>query len=307
MTGTAFRDWLWLAVNTLFLPVVVAVVFGAGFGVSVGVRAGLFVLAALLVVSFFSSLSTRKLTSAIPAGPEYGRVQHILERVCVQAGCKPPRLYVINDRSLNACAFDGVLTRPGVAFTVGLEQHLSNEELAGVLAHEVAHLKHKDSYVMTASVASIGILSSVANACDAFAWYMGAGEARSPDPDTGKVPPARGPSPLGFVGIVIGAALTILALFFYFLSRLAMFALSRNREFKADARAADILQTPYPLCRALEKISYTRVDSTPKPESTAHMWISQPTLKKGPRRRARLFDTHPPTSRRIEALLEAKR
>jgi heat shock protein HtpX len=193
-----------------------------------------------------------------------------------------PRVYVIPDMSPNAFATGRSPRHAAVAATEGLLRLLDERELEGVIAHELAHVKHRDiliSSVAATIAAAIMMLARMAQYAAIF------GGVRGGDRD-------NGPNPIALLALVILAPLAAI---------LVQAAISRSREFAADAGAARIVGSPYGLVDALRKIESAarRVPLDANP-ATAHMFIVKPFTASG---LLALFSTHPPTERRIAALL----
>jgi heat shock protein HtpX len=191
-----------------------------------------------------------------------------------------PRVYVIPQPSPNAFATGRSPSHAAVAATEGILQMLSDAELEGVLAHELAHVKHRD--ILTSSVAAT--LAAAIMMIARFAMFFGGG--RRDD---------RGSNPIAALATVILAPLAAM---------LIQAAISRSREYDADAGGASIVGTPMGLVSALRKIdSASRVIPIDANPATAHLFIIKPFSLGG---LGSLFSTHPPTEERIEALLHNK-
>ena len=214
------------------------------------------------------------------SAPElYRLIAHLARR----AGLPMPKIYIIHTEQPNAFATGRDPEHGVVAVTTGLLQLLDEEELAGVLAHELAHIKNRDTLIMTITATIAGAISMLAN----FAMFFG-GRDRN--------------NPLGVVGTLLMMILAPLA------AMLVQFAISRTREYAADREGAMIAGNPLWLARALEKIeAYARGIPNPTAEAhpeTAHLFIVNPLTGEG---MDSLFSTHPNTENRIAALLELAR
>jgi heat shock protein HtpX len=190
-----------------------------------------------------------------------------------------PKIYVIDNAQPNAFATGRDPQHGAVAVTTGLRQRLSVEELAGVLAHELAHIKNRDTLTMTVTATIAGAISMLAN----FALFFGGGDNRN--------------NPLGIIGTI---ALMFLA---PFAAGLIQMAISRAREYEADRIGAEIAGQPLWLASALERIQSSasrvvNVDAERNP-ATAHLFIINPLAGEGIRG---LFSTHPPTETRVARL-----
>ena len=214
------------------------------------------------------------------SAPElYRLIAHLARR----AGLPMPKIYIIHTEQPNAFATGRDPEHGVVAVTTGLLQLLDEEELAGVLAHELAHIKNRDTLIMTITATIAGAISMLAN----FAMFFG-GRDRN--------------NPLGVVGTLLMMILAPLA------AMLVQFAISRTREYAADREGAMIAGNPLWLARALERIeAYARGIPNPTAEAhpeTAHLFIVNPLTGEG---MDSLFSTHPNTENRIAALLELAR
>ena len=216
------------------------------------------------------------------------RLYMMVERLARQAGLPMPKVYVIPDASPNAFATGRNPAHAAVAATEGILQILSDAELEGVLAHELAHVKHRDilisSVAATIAAAIIGA-ARMAQFAALFGGYGGRGDDRD-----------RGNNPIALLAMIILAPLA---------AALIQMAISRSREFSADAGGAKIAGNPYGLADALRKIDAAskRVPLDANP-ATAHMFIVKPFSGAG---LMSLFSSHPPTEDRIRALLGGMR
>jgi heat shock protein HtpX len=231
-----------------------------------------------IVTNFVSYWFSDKIALAMyrarQVGPEHP-LHELTAHLARKAGLPVPKVYVIPDDSPNAFATGRNHAHASVAATEGLMKVLSQDELAGVIAHELAHVKHRD--ILISSVAAT-IAAAIMMAAR-FAFFFGGRDD------------SRG-SPLGGLLMLILAPVAAM---------LIQMAISRSREFAADAGAAAIIGSPHPLVNALRKIDAIarRVPLDANP-ATAHMFIIQPFTG---RAMASLFSTHPPMDKRIAALL----
>jgi heat shock protein HtpX len=225
---------------------------------------------------WFSDTIVLRMYRASEVGPDH-RLYQIVQRLASRAGLPQPRCYVIPDRSANAFATGRNPEHAAVAATEGILQLLSDDELEGVLAHELAHVKHRD--ILTSSVAAT--LAAAVMMVSRFAMFFGGGRDDR-----------RDGNPLVLLATVILAPLA---------AALIQAAISRSREFDADAGGAAIAGSPDGLVSALQKIeAASRVVPMDANPATAHMFIIKPFSARG---LMGLFSTHPPTSERIAALL----
>jgi heat shock protein HtpX len=220
--------------------------------------------------------------------PQFIELNRIVENLAITAGLPKPRVYVINDAAPNAFATGRNKNHSAIAVTTGLLATLERAELEGVLAHEMAHVGNKDILISTIAVVLAGFLSIVADMFMRSSLYGFGGGNR--DNDSGKA---------GGVLIIVGIALMILAPFAGFLIRMAI---SRKREYLADATGALITRYPEGLASALEKISAYQAPMNKAHDATAHLYISNPFGSKAVKGMHALFMTHPPAEERIRRL-----
>lgn len=204
---------------------------------------------------------------------------HIVRRLAEADGLPMPKVYIAQNDQPNAFATGRDPEHAAVCATTGLLQRVTNEELAGVLAHELSHVKNRDTLTMTIVATMAGAISMLAN----FAFFLGGGDRRN--------------NPLGVVGVILVAILAPIA------AVLVQMAISRTREFEADRSGAMLSGRPLWLASALQRIeSAAEVIDNPKAEAhpaTAHMFIINPLHGGGV---ASLFASHPSTEERIARL-----
>jgi len=212
----------------------------------------------------------------------YGLVRHLTQRGAIPM----PKVYRIPEEAPNAFATGRNPQHAAVAVTDGLMRLLSRDELAGVLAHELGHIQHRDTLIMTVAAALAGALSMLAQ-MTLFSSLLGGGRQETDEADDSS-------SPLGgLVGVIVAP----------FAAMLIQMAISRSREFLADEAGARLTGEPLALATALRKIAAwsQQIPLTAGSPATAHLFIINPFSGGG---LLRLFSTHPPTEARI-ARLEA--
>jgi heat shock protein HtpX len=209
------------------------------------------------------------------------RLYAIVEQLAQRANIPMPRVYVIDSEQPNAFATGRNPQHAAIAATRGILRMLSDEELAGVLAHELAHVRNRDTLTMTIAATIAGAIGMIAN----FAYFFGGGNSRQ--------------QPLGPIGVLMVAILAPIT------ATLVQLAVSRTREYDADREGAQICGQPLWLASALAKIDRgAQVIDNPSAEAnpaTAHLFIVNPLHGHG---LANLFATHPSTADRIHRLQE---
>jgi heat shock protein HtpX len=254
-------------------------------------RNGLYIGLALAVVMNFSSYffsdkialaSYRAQPLSEQENPEmYRRVAPIVQGLAHRMGIPMPKLYVIPDESPNAFATGRNPQHASVAFTVGILQYMSDSEIEGVVAHELGHVLHRDILISSVAATIAGAITMLASMARWGMIFGGMGGRDDRD---------RG----GGLGAIVMMLLAPLA------AAVIQMAISRSREYDADAASAKYVGSPYPLIGALQKLeTYSKripMDASP---STAHMFIIKPFTGDSI---MRLFSTHPSTADRIARL-----
>lgn len=213
-------------------------------------------------------------------------IYNLVENLAITAGLPMPKVYLIPDSAINALATGRDPKHSSVAITQGAIEKLENEELEGVIAHELSHIKNYDIRLMMVVIICVGIISLIADWFWRAHWFAG---HRSSD---------RRASQADLIFIVIGLSLAILSPLIANLIRLAV---SRKREYLADASAVLLTRYPDGLIRALEKIGAANQPLRRANHATAHLYISDP-FGRTKKFFSALFSTHPPIAERIKAL-----
>ncbi|MCX7757871.1 MAG: zinc metalloprotease HtpX [candidate division WOR-3 bacterium] len=231
-------------------------------------------------------------SNARPAPPEkYYQLHNIVEEVAIAAGVPKPKVYIIPEEMPNAFATGRNPQNASIAVTEGLLRMMSREELQGVIAHEMAHIRNYDILVMTIAAIIGGLIVLMRDIFIRSLWFGGLGERRSRDDRRGS---------FGGILILIGLLLAIVAPILVALIRAAI---SREREYLADASGAFIVRNPYGLASALRKIGAYHGKMRQASDATAHLFIANP-FGKDRISVNELFATHPPLEKRIKRLLE---
>jgi heat shock protein HtpX len=221
---------------------------------------------------------------------DHPRLYNVVEEMRIASGLeKMPNIYIIDDPALNAFATGRDPKRASVAITSGLLQKLSRDELQGVIAHEIAHVKNRDVLLMSLCSILLGTIVILAYYGTYMLFFSSmSGGRRS----------SGGGGGAGVIILLIGIVLMILAPIF---ARLIYFAISRKREYLADASSALYTRYPEGLASALEKLGASTAQLQSANQATAPMYIINPFRKKG-KPATDLSSTHPPISERIRIL-----
>lgn len=221
---------------------------------------------------------------------DYPYLYNVVEGLAIAAGLPKPRCYVIDDTAPNAFASGRNPKNAVIVVTTGLLQKLDRAELEGVIAHEMSHIKNYDILVQTLAVVMVGIVALLSDwTLRTFFWGGGRRRSRS-----------RGEGSGNAAAILIVVAL-VLAILSPIIAQLLRLAISRKREFLADASGALLTRYPPGLASALKKLSADREPLEAANKATAHLYIVNP-LKNIKGRVNKLFSTHPPIEERVAAL-----
>jgi len=244
------------------------------------------------VIAYFANTSIiRSATGSRPLERKRNkRIYNLVENLCMTQGMPMPKINIIEDNSLNAFASGINNSTYTVSLSRGIINKLDDDELGGVIAHELSHIRNRDVRLLIVSIVFVGIFSMIAQI--AFRLLLRSpGQNRSSNNKNG-----------GGVIVMLLIALIVAAIG-YFFSTLMRFAISRKREYMADAGAAEMTRNPQALARALRKISRDPYIEAVKRDDVAQLFIEHPGKKKkffagisG------LFTTHPPIEKRIDIL-----
>jgi len=288
------NKWKSFFIFTLFIVLItgffylIGLYYGDGMGyLAIGLLVSLF---SSFISYFYSDKIVLLSVRAHPADKEeYFDFYTVVENLAMADGLPMPKIYAIDDPAPNAFATGRDPSHAVVCATTGLLQLLNRTELEGVIAHELSHVKNYDMLVMTVVSVLVGTISLVADWIMRSMWW-GGGRGRDNDREE------RG-NPIFFVLLIIALILAPLA------AMLIQLAISRKREYLADASGALLTRYPEGLARALEKIGGYPRSMRSATSSTAHLFISNP-FKKNEKGSwfTGLFSTHPPIAERIKIL-----
>ena len=285
-----FRTWMLM---TVFLVVVILIGWGASYYFNNS--AVLYIAVGFaFVMNFYAYWFSDKVaihsTGAKPADErEYIELHRIVENLAITAGLPKPRVYIINDPAPNAFATGRNKEHAAIAVTTGLLGMMERNELEGVLAHELSHIGNRDILVMTVAVVLVGVISVIANMAMHVSMFGGGRDDRD-----------RGGNIFALIGFLIAIIFAPIA------AQLIQLAISRRREFLADASGALLTRYPDGLASALGKIGAYPAPMQRASTSTAHLFISNPFGTAGRKSAGqwlqKLFSTHPPVAERVAAL-----
>jgi heat shock protein HtpX len=240
------------------------------------------------------------LSGAVPADaatdPE---LFHVVEEMAIAGGLPMPKIFVIPDSALNAFATGRDPEHAAVAITHGLRTRLTRDELQGVMAHEMAHVRHYDIRFAMIMATMVGLIVFACDAIRRAVWHGGRGSGRGSSRGKG-----------GGAGVVLMLLLVVLAMIAPLVARLMQLAYSRRREYLADAGAVELTRNPEGLASALTKLAE---DADPLVDTanrgTAHMYIVNPLRHMREARQAvdSVFSSHPPIQERIARLMALTR
>lgn len=217
---------------------------------------------------------------------ENKRVYNLVENLCISQGMKMPKVNIIEDDSLNAFASGINESSYSVSLSRGIIEKLNDEELEGVIAHELTHIKNRDVRVLIITIIFVGIFAFLAEM--AFRSLRFAGSGRR-DKDS------KGTGAIILIAIVISAVAYLISIFL-------RFGISRNREYMADAGGADMTRNPNALASALRKISSDPLIEAVESRDVAQLFIDNPKPSVHKASWDNMFATHPPIEKRIKLL-----
>ena len=273
----------------------IGLIYGTGW---VGLAIALGVALLLQLGAYFSGdkLVLRSARARAVTPDEEPRLHNIVEGLAIAAGVPKPNVYIVPEQAPNAFATGRDPEHSSIAVTQGLLDTMNRVELEGVIGHEMSHVVDRDILYGTIVATVIGALVLISEFFMRSWWWGGFGGRRS-NRDSG------GGGGIELVVFAIGFALLILAPIF---GQLIQLAVSRNREYLADAQGAMLTRYPPGLISALKKIKDAPHAMRSANNATAHLWLEQPSRVQGERtgKLERLFSTHPPIDERIRRLEE---
>lgn len=288
------RKTIFVLTGFLILVALIGAAIGYLFA---GTAVGGIIIAGVLAVIYMSVMVSQSTdvvmnmnnAQEIHSAQEAPKLWHVVEDMAMVAQVPMPRVFIIDDPSPNAFATGNDPQHSAVAATTGLLQIMNREELEGVMGHEMSHVRNYDIRLQTIALALSAAITALVNFAGNF-WWFGGGRSSDDDDD----------SAIGIFAIIGSILLIILA---PLAASIAQMALSRNREYLADAGAVELTRNPHGLISALQKLQNAQPMKNVAPSSSS-LYISDPELNRRHKRFAHLFDTHPPLDERIARLEE---
>lgn len=283
------KTWAYLAGFFVFIIIV-----GYIFSVAMDDSSILYIAVVFsILANFLAYYNSDKMVLAMSKAHEIDHdsnreLYHLVENLCITAGLPTPKIYIIDDSAPNAFATGRDKDHAVIAVTSGLLQKLDKVELEGVIAHELSHIGNRDILLSTIVTVLVGLVVLLA---DWFRHWSFFGGRRRSDSENNQ---------LQLIITIVAIVLSILAPIFAYMLQ---FAISRKREFAADADGALLTRYPEGLARALEKISADQEPLEVANRATAHLYIASPFKgNEGRSWLARMMMTHPPVEERIKKL-----
>jgi len=298
------KSWVLILVFTAFVALI-GWLFGQYLRIGLwGLGGALLFSIAMTWGSYFSSDKIAlSMSRAKPADAvTHANLHNIVEGLALAGGLPKPRIYVVEDSAPNAFATGRNPEHAAIAVTTGLMEVMNRDELEGVLAHELAHVKNRDTLVMTLAVTLVGVIILLADLLIRAMFWGGMGGRDNDNNGGGGLA-----APLAILGLVLMILAPIIA-------QLLQFAISRQREFLADAEAVMLTRYPDGMINALKKLQSDQTVVRSASKATAHLWIESPIAQHANEQRRgsskgawlnRMFNTHPPLEARIAALQES--
>lgn len=250
----------------------------------------LLVVAVWFVIAYFANTYIiKRATNSKPLErKDNKRVYNLVENLCMANGLPMPKINIIYDDSLNAFASGINKNTYTITLSKGIIDNLNDEELEGVIAHELSHIRNRDVRLLIISIVFVGIFSFLVELALRSVQVLGRGSSRD----------SKG-NPIVFILLILA-----LAAIGYFFSRIFKLAISRKREYMADASAAEMTKKPWALASALRKVSQDSRIEAVENDNVAQLFIEHPGKEAGKKRIgfSGLFATHPPIEKRIQIL-----
>ena len=283
-------SYVLIVVMTAFLIVVGYII---GFAVTgsgwVGLVIAVVIAVAMSLTGYFKGDKIALATShaRLVTHDEAPQLFNVVEEMSIASGNPMPAVYIIPDSAPNAFATGRSPDKSSIAVTEGLIEKMNREELQGVVAHEMSHVRNYDILFATLVGVMVGAIALMA---DFFLrWSFFGGSRRSSNDNS------------GWIGMALMIMALVLAILAPIAARMVQLAISRKREYLADASAVELTRNPTGLANALQKIADDEEVLEVANRATAHLYIAQP-IKKFEKRSRGLFDTHPPIQDRINIL-----
>ncbi len=282
--------------TTLLITIFLVFIIGLGWflGVYMGYGYEITILAVMIsflmtLISYYSGDKVALASTGAKAIQKEDNpyVYRMVENLAITAGIPTPKVYIIDSPALNAFATGRDPEHASIALTTGIISALENQELEGVIAHEMSHIKNYDIRVMMIVVVLVGSISLLSNIFFRARLFGGKRDSNN-----------NGGGQIGAIIMLVGVVLLILS---PLIAELIKLAISRKREYLADASGAMLTRYPEGLAKALEKISQSNTPLKTASAATAHLFISNPLKKQS---FTALFSTHPPIEDRIKKLRE---
>jgi heat shock protein HtpX len=291
------RKSIFIFIGMGLLLILIGFTFGSFYSPENGGFIGIFFAIMLWgILSMVSYFAGSKILLAVSGAKEvtqdvHPQLYNVVEEMRIAANLPhQPKIYIIADAAPNAFATGIKPENSAIAVTAGLLGTLNRDELQGVVAHEMSHIVNRDILVMTFAGMMLGAITLMAEVFTRSLWFGGGSRYKSKSSDKG-----------GQAQIIILVLAIALAILGPIMAQLLYFAISRKREYLADASAVRLTRYPDGLASALEKISSTNLDLKTANKVTAPMYIINPLKKKG-MQVANLTSTHPPITERINIL-----
>jgi len=277
--------------SVILMMLFITIIIGIGYGLEYlwGDGSYIIVWGAIILSLLMTSVSYFKgdkialtSTGAKPISKETDRsIYNMVENLCIASGIPMPKVYIIEDMAINAFATGRKPELSSIALTRGAIQKLENEELEGVIAHELSHVKNYDIRFMTLVAVLVGTIALISDIFIRAQFFGGKRESKNSHP----------------AFLIVGIVLAILS---PLIAELIKLAISRKREYLADASASLLTRYPDGLASALEKINKEKIPLKKASTATAHLFIASPFS--GKQKLKSLFSTHPPIEERIKKL-----